>query len=88
VRYQAGLEIGSNEVITRAVEIGSGVGILSRALVRQEVQAGHLRALRVRERGFSRPLYLAYHRMREQSPLIQAVVKVAGDLRKHRVRKA
>lgn len=81
------MEIGSNEVIKRAVEIGSGVGVLSQAVVRREVQAGHLRALRVREPGFSRTLYLAYHRIRERSPLIQAVVAVAADLAKRRARR-
>ncbi len=87
VRYEPVLEIGSNEVIKRAVEIGSGVGVLSQAVVRREVQAGHLRALRVREPGFSRTLYLAYHRIRERSPLIQAVVAVAADLAKRRARR-
>ena len=88
VRYEPVLEIGSNEVIKRAVEIGSGVGVLSQAVVRREVQGGHLRALRVREPGFSRTLYLAYHRMRERSPLIQAVVQVAANLSKRRGRRA
>ncbi len=88
VRYEPILEIGSNEVIKRAVEIGSGVGVLSQAVVHREVQGGHLRALRVREPGFSRTLYLVYHRMRERSPLIQAVVEVAADLPKRRTRRA
>jgi DNA-binding transcriptional LysR family regulator len=81
------LNTGSNEVIKRAVEIGSGVGVLSQAVVRREVQAGHLRALRLREPGFSRTLYLTYHRIRERSPLIQAVVAVAADLAKRRARR-
>jgi len=81
IRYDPTLEIGSNEAIKRAVEIGHGVGVLSQAVVAREVRAGHLRALRVRERGFSRTLSLAYHRMREQSPLIQAVVEVAAGTR-------
>lgn len=88
VRCEPVLEIGSNEVIKRAVEIGSGVGVLSQAVVRREVQGGHLRALRVREPGFSRTLYLAYHRMRERSPLIQAVVEVATNLSKRSGRRA
>jgi len=81
IRYEPALEIGSNEVIKRAVEIGHGIGVLSRAVVAREVRAGYLRALRVRERGFSRTLSLAYHRMRERSPLIQAVVEVAAGAR-------
>ncbi len=87
IKYEPVLEIGSNEVIKRAVEIGNGVGLLSQAVVRRELQGGHLRALRVREPGFSRTLYLVYHRMRERAPLIQAVVEVAADLSKRRARR-
>lgn len=75
------MEIASNEVIKRAVEIGSGVGVMSRAVIRREAERGHLRALRVRERGFSRTLYLAHHRRRSDSALIQAVLAVAATLR-------
>ena len=71
------LEIASNEVIKRAVEIGTGIGIMSRAVVRRDVETGHLRALRVREPGFARTLHLIYHRKREQAPLIRAVVDIA-----------
>jgi hypothetical protein len=53
----------------------------TQSVVAREVRAGYLRALRVRERGFSRTLSLAYHHMRERSPLIQAVVEVAARLR-------
>jgi DNA-binding transcriptional LysR family regulator len=49
IRYEPELEIGSNEVIKRAVEIGHGIGVLSQAVVAREVRAGHLRALRFRE---------------------------------------
>jgi len=82
ISYEPVLEIGSNEVIKRAVEIGSGIGVLSQAVVSREVRAGYLWALRVQEPGFSRTLNLAYHRMRERSPLIRAVVDVAGALSK------
>lgn len=86
VRCEPILEISSNEVIKRAVEIGSGIGVLSQAVVAREVRAGYLRALRVRERGFSRTLSLAYHRIREESPLIHAVLEVAAATR-HRGRR-
>ena len=84
IRYDSPLEIGSNEAITRAVEIGHGIGVLSQAVVTREVRAGHLRSLRVRERGFSRILPLAYHRMREQSPLIRSVIDVARTTARQR----
>lgn len=82
---QPAMEIASNEVIKRAVELGAGIGLMSRAVVRREIDAGHLRALVLAEaRRLSRPLYIAYHRRRQDSPLIQAVVAVAARLAKHR----
>ena len=78
---QASMEIASNEVIKRAVEIGNGIGVMSRAVIRREAARGYLRALRLRERGFSRTLFLVHHRRRAGSVLIQAVLAVAATLR-------
>jgi DNA-binding transcriptional LysR family regulator len=80
VRCRVAMEISSNEVIKRAVELGNGVSVMSRALVRREVEAGYLRALTLREPGFSRTMHLACHRQREHSPLVQAVRAVALGL--------
>ena len=74
------MEISSNEVIKRAIELGNGVSVMSRALVRREVEGGYLRAIPLRERGFSRTMYLACHRQREDSPLVRAVREVAATL--------
>ncbi|HKW94041.1 MAG TPA: LysR family transcriptional regulator [Methylomirabilota bacterium] len=82
VSCEPALEIASNEVIKRAVEMGAGIAIMSRAVVRRDVQAGYLWALRLREPGFSRTLHLAYHRMRADSPLIRAVVEISGGTRR------
>jgi LysR family transcriptional regulator, low CO2-responsive transcriptional regulator len=80
VRCQVAMEISSNEVIKRAVELGSGVSVMSRAMVRREVDGGYLRAIPLRERGFSRTMHLACHRRREDSPLVRAVREVAASL--------
>ena len=81
VQCQAAMQIASNEVIKRAVEIGNGVSLMSRAVISREIESGHLHAVALRERGFSRTLHLAYHRQRQQSVLIQTVLSVAAALR-------
>jgi len=80
-RLRVRMELGSNEAIKRAVELGAGVGIVSREVVRTELAAGTLRALAIRERGFVHPIDLVYHRDRSASPLIAAVLDVARTLR-------
>ncbi|HEV8441789.1 MAG TPA: LysR family transcriptional regulator [Methylomirabilota bacterium] len=81
------MEIASNEVIKRAVEMGNGVSLMSAAIVRREVEAGHLRALPVRGERLARNIYLVYHRERRESPLIQALLKVARELGRGRRRR-
>ena len=76
-RLRVRMELGSNEAIKRAVELGAGVGIVSREVVRTELAAGTLHALAIRERGFGHPIDLVYHRDRATSPLIAAVLDVA-----------
>ena len=80
MRWRVAMEISSNEVIKRAIELGTGVSVMSRALVRREVEGGYLCAIALREPGFSRTMYLACHRQREDSPLVRAVREVAASL--------
>jgi DNA-binding transcriptional LysR family regulator len=80
-RLRVGMELGSNDAIKRAVELGAGVGIVSREVVRTEVAAGLLRALAIRERGFVHPIDLIHHKDRAASPLIAAVLEVARKAR-------
>jgi len=84
---QPSMEIGSNEVIKRAVEMGNGVSLMSAAIVRREVEAGHLRALGVRDERLVRNIYLVYHRERGDSPLIRAILAVVRGLRRGRRRR-
>jgi DNA-binding transcriptional LysR family regulator len=82
VSPQPSMEIASNEVIKRAVEMGNGVGFMSTAIVRREVEAGHLRAVPLRGERLVRTIYLVYHRERRESPLIHAVLAVARARRR------
>jgi DNA-binding transcriptional LysR family regulator len=74
------MELGSNDAIKRAVELGAGVGIVSQEVVRTEVRAGAMRAIAIRERGFVHRIDLVYHKDRAASPLIAAVRDVARAL--------
>lgn len=58
------LELGSNEAIKEAVLRGAGVAVLSRYAVQRELEAGRLRALRIRGMHCRRDLYLVLHRRR------------------------
>jgi len=73
-RLRIAMELGSNDAIKRAVEVGAGVGIVSRQVVRTELRAGTLRAIPLRERGFVHQIDLVHHRDRAGSPLIGAVL--------------
>ena len=75
------MELGSNDAIKRAVEMGAGVGIVSREVVRTELAAGTLHAVTIRERGFVHPIDLIHHKDRAGSPLIAAVLDVARRAR-------
>jgi LysR family transcriptional regulator, low CO2-responsive transcriptional regulator len=81
VRYRAVMEIASNELIKRAVELGMGIAILSAAVVAREVAYGTLRAVAIADERFIRPLYVAYHRERASTPAIQALVALAREFR-------
>jgi DNA-binding transcriptional LysR family regulator len=79
-RAEPSMEIASNEVIKRAVEMGNGVSLMSAAIVRREVEAGRLRALTVRGDRLVRTIHLVYHRERQDSPLIHAIRQAARGL--------
>jgi DNA-binding transcriptional LysR family regulator len=74
------MEIASNEVIKRVVEMGNGVSLMSNAIVRREVEGGHLHALGMRGERLTRRIHLVYHRERRDSPLIHAVLNAARGL--------
>jgi aminoethylphosphonate catabolism LysR family transcriptional regulator len=78
IRVRVSMELGSNEAIKRAVEMGMGISVLSGAIVRREAEAGLVRVLRVREKGLTRQFQIIIHRERERSRLIAAFLEVAA----------
>lgn len=58
------LELGSNEAIREAVARGLGVAVLSRHVVRREVEAGRLAALQVTGLALTRPIFAVWDRRR------------------------
>ncbi len=79
IRPRVSMELGSNEAIKRAVEMGMGVSVLSGAIVKREEEAGLLRGIRIREKGLSRQFVIIIHRERQRSRLIGAFLDVAAD---------
>ena len=73
------MELGSNEAIKRAVEMGMGVSVLSATIIKREAEAGLLRILRIREKGLTRQFQIIIHRERERSRLIAAFLEVAAE---------
>lgn len=71
------LEVGSNEALKRAVEIGVGIGIISRAIVAREVKARQLALLTLRGPKLDVRIDLVYHRDRGESPLVRAILETA-----------
>lgn len=87
VRCRPVMEIASNELIKRAVELGMGLAILSAAVVAREVKYRTLHAVTIADRRFTRSLALAYHRERAAMPAIRALVGLAREFRRPRPRR-
>jgi DNA-binding transcriptional LysR family regulator len=56
------IELGHPEPMKRAAERGLGVALLFRGAVRQELESGRLREVRIRDVTLSVPLYLVFRR--------------------------
>ncbi len=79
IRPRVSMELGSNEAIKRAVEMGMGVSVLSGTIVRREEEAGLVRVIRIREKGLTRQFVIIIHRERQRSRLIGAFLEVAAE---------
>jgi aminoethylphosphonate catabolism LysR family transcriptional regulator len=79
IRPQVSMELGSNEAIKRAVEMGMGISVLSTTIIKREVEAGLLQVVRIREKGLTRQFEIIIHRERAHSRLIAAFMDVAEE---------
>jgi aminoethylphosphonate catabolism LysR family transcriptional regulator len=79
IRPQVSMELGSNEAIKRAVEMGMGMSVLSTTIIKREVEAGLLQVVRIREKGLTRRFEIVIHRERARSRLIAAFMDVAAE---------
>ena len=67
-------EMGSTEAVRQGIKNGVGLSILSAVAVADDIQAGHLEAVRVEGLNLKRSFYLTTHRQRTPSPLCVAFI--------------
>jgi DNA-binding transcriptional LysR family regulator len=87
VQIEHTMEFDNIETVKRAVEIESGVSIVPRNTVRQEVESGVLVAVPIAEPKMVRPLGVVTRRNRARSPAQKEFIAAlkAGGTRKERV---
>jgi DNA-binding transcriptional LysR family regulator len=78
---QVNLDIGSRDVVRSAVASGLGIGFLSKCHVVNDVRAGRIKILNVPELKLKRAMYLAVHRNRQHSALVQSFTEYLARYR-------
>ena len=68
-------EMGSTEAVIQGIKSKVGVSILSTVAVAEELKAGTLKALTIKELNLKRSFYLITHKQRSPSPLCKAFTK-------------
>ncbi|MBW2492810.1 MAG: LysR family transcriptional regulator [Deltaproteobacteria bacterium] len=68
-------EMGSTEAVIQGIKNKVGVSILSTIAVDEELKAGTLKALTIKELNLKRSFYLITHKQRSLSPLCKAFIK-------------
>jgi DNA-binding transcriptional LysR family regulator len=68
-------EMGSTEAVIQGIKSNVGVSILSTIAVAEELRAGTLKALTIKELNLKRSFYLITHKQRSPSPLCKAFIK-------------
>jgi DNA-binding transcriptional LysR family regulator len=67
-------EMGSTEAVIQGIKSKVGVSILSTVAVDEELKAGTLKALTIKELNLKRSFYLITHKQRSLSPLCKAFI--------------
>ena len=68
-------EMGSTEAVIQGIKSKVGISILSTIAVAEELQAGTLKALTIKELNLKRSFYITRHRLRSVSPLSKAFME-------------
>jgi DNA-binding transcriptional LysR family regulator len=68
--------IGSRDAIRNAAAGGLGIAFITKCHVQSDVEAGRLKILKVPDLKLKRNNYIAVHKSRQKSPLVQAFIKV------------
>ncbi|HEY2986243.1 MAG TPA: LysR family transcriptional regulator [Candidatus Binatia bacterium] len=74
--------IGSRDAIRYAVAGGLGIGFITGCHVQSDLAAGRLKILKVPDLKLKRSSYIAVHKSRQKSPLVQAFIKVLKRYKK------
>ena len=67
-------ELGSTEAVIQGIKNKVGISILSTIAVAEELKAGTLKALTIKELNLKRSFYLITHKQRSPSPLCKAFI--------------
>jgi DNA-binding transcriptional LysR family regulator len=74
------MDLASNEAIKKAVEDGLGISIISKYVVKKEVEQGLLRMVTLAEERIMRKFFIIYHEDKYLSNTLRAFLKVASEL--------
>ncbi len=72
------LSLASPEAIKNAVRAGLGIAILSRLIIRSELESGSLGIIRLKDFTLQRPLHLQRLQDRRESPSVKRFLEVLG----------
>jgi DNA-binding transcriptional LysR family regulator len=76
VEVDIACEFDNIETIKKGIEAGAGIGLLPEPMVRQEVKAGTLRAVRLEGRKLMRPLGIIHRRQKELGAATQGFIEL------------
>jgi LysR family transcriptional regulator, low CO2-responsive transcriptional regulator len=71
------MELPLNAVIKQAVEVGIGVAIMPESIIREEVDAGQLACIKIRDCPLTMEIDWVFLRDRSEAPVLQALLSVA-----------
>jgi len=77
IAVTSSLELSSNRAIKLAVESGLGIALISRKIADEEIQTGRLTAIPISDSSIKRKFYLAHHKEKFISDMLQDFIDQA-----------